>query len=373
MKIALLSTFPPFRGGIAQFNVSLMEELGKVHTVRAFTFKRQYPGILFPGKSQYLSPDDAKDVGAERLLDTINPFTWCKTARKIREWKPDLLVMKYWMPWFAPSLGKVARKLRRSGTKVVVIPDNVIPHERHLVDIPLTKYFLRSCDGFVTMSDSVTEDLKKLLPDTKWICRPHPLYSHFGEKKERAEAERHLGLAPGRKNILFFGLIREYKGLDILLEAFRTLPEDYQLIVAGEPYGSFAPYQAIIDSLPGKDRIHVETRYIPDSEVPWYFSAADLTVLPYRTATQSGISAISCHFDLPMVVTDAGGLGDTVSDRGTGLNAGEAECEAIRSAILRYFADPSIREGCLKAISAEKERLSWSNFASSLVQFAETL
>ena len=371
MRIAILSSFYPLRGGISQFNASMLNELGKVHDVKAFNFKRQYPKLLFPGKTQYVTPDDeAMVVESEALLDTIGPLSYIRTARAIRQWKPDLLVMKYWMSWFAPSLGYVARHVP---CKVVPVLDNVIPHEPHWFDAPLTKYFLGGCDGFIAMSDAVAADLRKLRPDARYALLPHPLYSHFGEKLPRAEAEKALGLRPGGKNLLFFGLIRSYKGLDILLEAFRTLPEDYNLIIAGEPYGSFEPYQKIIDSLPGKDRIKVFPIYIKDSEVRTYFSAADLTVLPYRSATQSGISSVSYHFEVPMAVTDVGGLKSTIGDRGTGLVAPVPEPEAIRAEILRYFSDPALREGMICAIRSEKERLSWKTFCENLTEFASTL
>lgn len=371
MKIALLSSFYPLRGGISQFNASMLNELGKKHDVRAFNFKRQYPGLLFPGKTQYVTPDDeAVPVESVSLLDTANPFTYGKTARAIREWKPDLLVMKYWMSWFAPSLGFVARHV---GCKSISVLDNVIPHEQRFFDKPLTKYFLGGVDGFITMSDSVTADLLALKPDAKHILLPHPLYSHFGEKLPREEAENLLGLEHGKKNLLFFGLIRSYKGLDILLEAFRELPEDYQLIVAGEPYGSFEKYQSIIDSIPGKDRIRVFPNYIKDSQVRKFFSAADVTVLPYRSATQSGISSVSYHFEVPMIVTDVGGLKSTIGDRGTGIVAPKADPVSIRAEILRYFSDDSIRERCIASIRSEKERLSWERFCSELTGFAATL
>ncbi len=371
MRIALLSSFYPLRGGIAQFNASMLQELGKTHTVKAFSFSRQYPEFLFPGKTQYVTPDDeAVPVESESLLDTACPFTYGKTARAIRAWKPDVLIMKYWMSWFAPSLGYVAR---HCGCKTVPVLDNVIPHEPHWFDKPLTRYFLKGCDGFVTMSDSVTDDLLALRPDARYTLLPHPLYAHFGEKLPREEAERQLGILPGKKNLLFFGLIRSYKGLDILLEAFRDLPEDYQLMIAGEPYGSFEKYQALIDSLPGRDRIKVFPVYIRDSEVKKFFSAADVTVLPYRSATQSGISSISYHFEVPMIVTDVGGLKSTIGDRGTGLVAPEPEPDAIRREILRYFSDRAVPEACIAAIRQEKERLSWTAFCNGLIAFSQTL
>lgn len=373
MRIAVLSCFYPYRGGIAQFNASLLGELGRNNEVRAFNFTRQYPDILFPGKTQKVTPDDeAVPVESTALLDTANPFTWLKTARIIRQWDPDVLVLRYWMSWFAPSLGHVASRMKKK-CKVIGILDNVIPHERHFFDAPLTKLFLRQLDGAVTMCSEVAGDLTELRPGIRYIIHPHPLYSHFGEKLDRNEAERALGIAAGKRNLLFFGLIREYKGLDILIEAFGQLSEDYQLLIAGEPYGSFEKYRKLIDASPGKDRIHVYPVYIRDSEVKTYFSAADLTVQPYRSATQSGVSSISYHFEVPMVVTDVGGLKETVGDTGTGLVAAEVTAESVRHEIERYFADASVKEGCIEGIRKEKERLSWERFGTDLIKFAEEL
>lgn len=373
MRIAVLSCFYPFRGGIAQFNANLLTELGKTDTVRAFNFKRQYPDLLFPGKTQYVTPDDeAMPVESTAMLDTANPVTWVRTAGAIREWKPDILIMRYWMSWFAPSLGYVARHAGK-GCKIIGILDNVVPHEPRFFDTPFTKYFLGGCTGFMTMCGAVADDLLRLKPNARYIVRPHPLYSHFGEKLLKENASSRLGLAPGKKNILFFGLIRQYKGLDILLKAFSMLDDSYQLIIAGEPYGSFAPYREIIDGIPGKDRIHTFLRYIKDSEVKDFFSAADVTVLPYRSATQSGISSISYHFEIPMIVTDVGGLKSTIGDTGTGIVAKEADPECIKAEIENYFGDPSIRTKCVERIQDEKKRLSWATFSKDLRDFAATL
>lgn len=370
MRIAILSCFYPFRGGISQFNASVMRALEAAgHSVKAFNFTRQYPEILFPGKTQYVTPEDEADrIESEAVLDTANPLSYGKAARAVRVWKPDLLLMRYWMSWFAPSLGYVAR---RAGCKVIAIVDNAVPHEKHFFDTPLTKYFLKGCDGVVTLSEAVREDVLRLRNDARVTVLPHPLYAHFGEKLPREEAERKLGLAPGKKNLLFFGLIRAYKGLDILLEAFRDLPEDYQLIIAGEPYGSFDRYRALIDSLPGKDRIHLFPDYIRDSEVKLYFSAADVTVLPYRSATQSGISSVSYHFEVPMIVTDVGGLRDTIGDRGTGLVVPRPDSGDVRQGILDYFGNPALQEACKAAIRKEKRRLGWDAFCDNLLAFAQ--
>ena len=373
MKIAILSCFYPYRGGISQFNACLAGELGKGHIVKAFNFKRQYPSFLFPGKTQYVTADDeAVPVESEFLLDTANPFSYAGTLDAIRKWGPDLLLTRYWMSYFAPSLGYITRRMQ-GRCKVVSILDNVIPHERRFFDTPLTKYFLKGNDGFVTLCDAVAKDLLRLRPDARYTVIPHPLYSHFGEKTARAEAEKKLGLAPGKKNILFFGLIREYKGLDILIEAFNGLGPDYQLIIAGEPYGSFEHYEKLISRCPWKQNIKTVLRYIRDSEVKDFFSAADVTVLPYRSATQSGISSVSYHFEIPMIVTGVGGLKETIGDRGTGIVAENGSPEAIRHEIERYFNEPGIKDECIRNIRQEKERLSWSRFCSRLTEFVEDL
>ena len=373
MKIALLSCFYPYRGGISQFNTYLYEELGRRNVVKAFNFSRQYPEILFPGKTQYVTADDeAVPVESTSLLDTANPFSYIKTYKAIKEWGPDVLIVRYWMSWFAPSLGYITRRMKKH-CKVISILDNVIPHEPHFFDAPLTRYFLKGSTGSVTLCEAVSKDLLDLQPDARYTVIQHPLYSHFGERKDRFQTEERLGLEHGKKNILFFGLIRTYKGLDILLEAFGMLAEDYQLVVAGEPYGSFDKYQEIIDRLPGKDRIHLNLKYIKDSEVSDWFSVADLAVLPYRSATQSGISSVSYHFEVPMIVTDVGGLKETIGDRGTGLVAPEGTPECICQEIQRYFSDPEIGRECIANIRLEKERLSWKTFAVKLEEFISKL
>lgn len=373
MKIAILSCFHPYRGGISQFNSHLYEELGKSNIVKAFNFKRQYPEILFPGKTQYVEPEDmAVSMESESLLDTVNPFSYVRTLRAIRAWEPDLLIVRYWMSFFAPSLGFVTRGMK-GRCKVISILDNVVPHEPHFFDAPLTRYFLGGSDGSITLCNAVAGDLLKLKPDSKFAVIPHPLYSNFGEKKDRDLSCVRLGLDPARKTLLFFGLIREYKGLDILLEAFDGLGDEYQLVVAGEPYGSFQKYQDIIDASPAKDRIHLFLRFIADSEVADFFSAADLAVLPYRSATQSGINAIANHFELPMVVTDVGGLKEAIGETGTGLVASDPRPATVRAEIERFFATPGLQENCIENIKHEKQRLSWPNFCEKLLAFAGEL
>lgn len=373
MKIAILSCFYPYRGGISQFNACLFNELSRSNDVKAFNFSRQYPEMLFPGKTQYVSPDDeAVAVESVSLLDTANPFTWGKTFRAIRDWGPDLLIVRYWMSWFAPSLGYVTRRMR-GRCKVISILDNVIPHEPHFFDKPLTKWFLKGSDGSITLCEAVAEDLLRLKPDARYEVIQHPLYSHFGPRMPRRDAALSLGLDPNRKTLLFFGLIREYKGLDILLEAFSKLGNDYQLLIAGEPYGSFSRYQKIIDASGCSERIHLFLSYIKDSEVGRYFSASDLAVLPYRSATQSGISSVAYHFELPLVVTDVGGLRETIGERGTGLVAQSVTADAVLAEIRKYFADPALKESCIENIRKEKTRLSWMNFCRRLEDFAAGL
>ncbi len=373
MKIAILSCFYPYRGGISQFNASIFNELGKNNIVAAFNFKRQYPSFLFPGKTQFVTKEDnAVPIESISLLDTANPFSYIATAKAIREWKPDLLIMRYWMSYFAPSQGWVARGMEKN-CKVISILDNVIPHEPHFFDRPFTKFYLKNNDGFVVLCDSVKEDLLQLKPDAKYIVSPHPLYSHFGKMISRGEAAKNIGADPNKKTILFFGLIRDYKGLDILIEAFSQLENGYQLIIAGEPYGSFDKYDKMIQSSKHKESIILYTKYINDSEVASFFCASDVCVLPYRSATQSGISSISYHFEVPLITTDVGGLKETIADSGTGIVVEDISSNGIKNAIIEYFSDESNKRKHILNIIKEKERLSWSTFCNNLIEFYKTL
>lgn len=371
MKVAILSCFYPYRGGISQFNAALYEELGRqgVQT-KAFNFKRQYPDILFPGKTQYVTEDDeAIKIESTACLDSVNPLSYISTLRKITEWEPDLVIVRYWMSWFAPSLGFVTRGLRRRGIKVISILDNVIPHEQHFFDRPLTRYFLTGSSACITLCDAVARDLEDIRRDIPHITLPHPLYSSFGEAIPREKALSALGLDPERKTLLFFGLIRHYKGLDILLEAFAKLDKSYQLIIAGEPYGSFDPYNEIIKQNNLSDRISLNLGYVRDSQVKRFFSGADLCVLPYRSATQSGVGSVSFHFNVPMLVTNVGGLKETVSDTGCGILCKGSSPEDVASDIMTYFADPVLKQECQRNIKIQKERLGWDVFTRALLDF----
>ncbi|MBR4826447.1 MAG: glycosyltransferase [Bacteroidales bacterium] len=373
MKIAILSCFYPFRGGLAQFNACLANELGRGHEVRCFNFTTQYPSLLFPGKTQYVTPEDqAYKIESTAILSSVNPFTWGRTAKAIREWGADLLILRYWMSWFAPSLGWVSRRVG-PGCKVLAITDNIIPHERHFFDAPLTKWFLKAVDGCVCMSDFVASELEALCPKMPHKVIPHPVYTHFGELLTRDEAQDALGLPHGGTTLLFFGLIRKYKGLDILLRAFDALPQDYHLVIAGEPYGDFAEYQQLIDASPAKDRIFAFTSYIPDEDVRKYFCASDAVVLPYRSATQSGVWALALNFGVPMIVTDTGSLRATVEGTGTGLVVDSPTPECVSEGVLKLFGTPGLVSSCKQHISEQKEILSWSGFCKRLVSFTESL
>ena len=368
MKIAYLSVFYPYRGGIAQFNANLYRELVKTHQVKAFNFKRQYPGVLFPGKTQRIPKDDqAVFIESTPVLDSINPFSYGHTARQILKYNPDLLLMRYWMPFFAPSLGWVARRLNHKGCTVVSIVDNLVPHERTFMDKALSRWFLKQNHGCIAMSRTVRDDILSLDPKIPYILKAHPLYDHFGAPIASAEAKKQLGLHEDRKTLLFFGFIRDYKGLDLLLEAFADLGETYQLVIAGESYGSFEKYGKQIRDLPDPSSVKVFNRYIADSEVPAFFSAADVCVLPYRTATQSGISAMAYHYEVPLIVTPAGGLAEAVEGPGTGLVAAGTDARSVELAIRKFFSMD--RNPFRENIRKEKEILTWEHFAAEITVF----
>lgn len=372
MKISIFSAFYPYRGGIAQFSASLYRSLQKKNTVKAFTFKRQYPNFLFPGKTQFVTEKDKADkIDSIRVLDFMNPFSYYKTAKIINKEKSDLYISNYWMTFFGPAMGIIARRIKKR-TKQISILHNVIPHEKRFFDKGLTQFFVKKTDGFVVMSDAVLNDLLLLKPDAKYIRIDHPVYNHFGNKKDQKEALSILKLSPHKKTLLFFGIIRDYKGLDLLIQAMNYLDNTYQLIIAGEVYGSFEKYQALIDLNKNKEYIHLYNHYISDDEVFLYFSASDVCVLPYKSATQSGITAISNHFEIPIIATNVGGLKETIKHLETGLIVEKPDSEEISTAIQNYFS-LNCKEKFSNTISKENENKSWDNFTEKLIEFSKTL
>ncbi len=363
MRFTFLSAFPPFRGGIAQFSTALVKELRKEHEVDAFNFTRQYPDLLFPGTSQYRSGTDSNGVDAMRVLDSIGPWTWGRTAARMAANRPEVAVLRYWMPFFAPAMGTVARKLRRNGVPVVSIVDNAVPHEKHVYDKPLTRWFLEQNDALVALSGPVRDDILDLCPGARVHLLFHPLYDHFGAPEPRARARQALGLPADARVLLFFGLIRDYKGLDLLIEAFGKLSSGHHLVIAGEPYGDFGPYRELIAQNPNRQHIHLHTRFIGDKEVPRFFSAADAVVLPYRTATQSGITAVAYHFGVPVVATDVGGLGDTVRNGSTGVLLRGGSPDEVAHGIHALFAMD--QQALHNNIAAMRKELSWNKFATA--------
>lgn len=372
MKIALLSAFYPYRGGIAQFGAMLYRALEKDHEIKAYTFKRQYPGLLFPGSSQLVSEEDNADVvPAVRVLDTIQPFSYGKTAREILKFEPEIVISQYWMTFFGPSMGRVHKKIGARAKRISIL-HNVIPHEKRFFDGPANRYFLKNNDAFVVMSDAVLKDLLSLKSDAKYLRIDHPVYNQFGDRIERDLALERLNLPKDKNYLLFFGFIRGYKGLDLLLKALSKLDESYHVIVAGEIYGSFDSYASIINKLNLKDRVHLFTHYISDEEVTQYFSASDVCMLPYKSATQSGITAIAHHFNTPIIATDVGGLKENIRHMETGMIVNEPNEKLIAESIESYFKK-DLKKQMSENIQRDKAENTWENFAEKIIEFAKTI
>lgn len=371
MRISMLSTFYPFRGGIAQFGAKLHRNLEQNgHEVKSYTFTTQYPSILFPGKTQFVEQGDSADaIETDRVLSSVNPLSFVKTAKKIKSDNPDLFISQYWMTFFAASFGFVHKRLKKH-TKSIAILHNVIPHEKKFYDAAANRYFLKHIDGFVVMSDVVENDLLSLKPNAKYIRIDHPIYDHFGGVIKRSDALDSLGLDQTKKYLLFFGFVRKYKGLDILLESLALLDEDIHVIVAGEVYGNFESYQQIINRYQLADRVHLFTEYISDAEVAKYFCASDVCILPYRSATQSGITAIAHHFEIPLIATNVGGLKSTI--RNTGLIAEEVNPNSIVEQVDLFFNE-SKATVLKKNIQELKNENSWENFTRRILEFSMTL
>ena len=374
MKIAVLGTAWPYRGGLAVYNERLARQFASEgDEVTIYTFTLQYPSFLFPGKTQYSSEPAPSDLKIIRSLNSINPFNWLKTGRMIKKLEPDILIIKFWLPFMAPCLGKVARMVRRNGkTRVVSILDNIIPHEHRPGDRLFGRYFTRSVDGFVAMSDSVLEDLSQF--DTvkpRVFCR-HPLYDNFGPRTSREESLKFLGLDPGQRYMLFFGLIRDYKGLDLLLRAYadsRFRKMNVKLIVAGEFYSGSEKYFELEKELGLEGMVVWKSDFVPDSEVRYFFGAADIIVQPYKSATQSGVTQIAYHFEKPMLVTDVGGLAEIVPDGKVGYVVNPVENE-IADALVDFFEN-NRQDQFTDGILAEKKQYAWSNMTRSVRKAAE--
>lgn len=373
-RIALFSAFYPYRGGIAQFSANLYRAIEKEgHTPLAFTFKRQYPNFLFPGKTQEVeSGDNADQIPAMRILDSANLLSYKSAAKKISASDPDLFISQYWMTYFAPSLGVMHKYLGKRNIKRISILHNVIPHEKKFYDDRANQYFLKQNDGFVVMSDAVLSDLLLFQPNARYLRIDHPSYSHFGEGIERDEALTKLNLDKNHKYILFFGFIRKYKGLDVLIEALRDLSDEYHLIVAGEAYGSMKEYHDQIHAAGLTERVHLYNEYIEDDRVKIFFSASDVCVLPYRSATQSGITAIANHFCIPVIATDVGGLKEVITNGKDGLIVERAEPHLVGNAMKTYFQD-GLKEQFMTRLTNDRENKSWDNFARKLLDFADSL
>lgn len=366
LRISIFSAFHPFRGGIAQFNERLVKELQKEHEVQTFTFKKQYPDFLFPGTTQFVASEN-KGLKAQRIVSTFNPFTYFAGAKKIKQSKPTIFIVNYWMPIFAVFTALFSRFLPRK-TKKIALVHNLIPHEKRFVDSFLNRIFLSQYSHFIVLSKAVEEAILAIQPSAKICNITHPWYDHFGLKIERQKAHDRLKTDANKKTILFFGLIRDYKGLDVLLKSFSSLTEDYQLIIAGEVYGNREKYDQLIQES-ANSAIYFFNQYIPDDEVANYFSAADVCVLPYKSATQSGISATSFHFEVPLIATNVGGLSETIEQGKTGIIVPPNDEKALFLAIIDFFESDNV-DFFKENIRNEKIKNSWENFSKELINFA---
>ena len=367
MKIVLVGPFPPFRGGISDLNAALADHLSKRHEIHAINFTTQYPKVLFPGKTQFKKGDSAQEVDSIRCLSSINPFSWRKTAYKIIDIEPDLVLFRFWLPFFAPAFSGVAKKIRKySDATIMAICDNIIPHEERLLDTRITKRFFGFIDSFIVLSKKVENELLSFVPEAKYKYSPHPIYSIFNNTLSKEQAKAELKLAT-KKVLLFFGLIREYKGLDILINAMekiKTELEDYTLLIVGECYENENKYTELIKKAGITDNVKCHYSFIPDNEVGKYFSATDVVVLPYKTASQSGIVQIAYHFDTPVIVSNVGGLPEIVDEGKTGYCV-EPNSNAFAKAIKAFYENDNISE-MNSNISEYKSQFSWDAMVKAI-------
>ncbi|WP_339739503.1 glycosyltransferase [uncultured Sunxiuqinia sp.] len=369
-NIKIIGPAYPFRGGLASYNERLAQEFqNQGHRVEIETFTIQYPGILFPGKSQYVDGKAPEHLKIKRTVNSINPLNWLRIGTRIRREKPDLLMVRYWLPFMAPALGTICRIVRKNKhTKVICLADNIVPHEKRPGDHLLTAYFMKSIDGMVAMSQSVLNDINRFNPRLPRALCPHPLFDNFGERIEQSKAKKLLHLELETSYLLFFGFIRDYKGLDILLKAFadqRLTERPVKLIIAGEFYTKPDPYLKLLADLNLNERVILHTDFIPNEKVNQYFSAADLVVQPYKSATQSGVTQIGYHFEKAMLVTNVGGLSEIIPDQKIGYVV-EPNEEAIADAIFDFYQNK--RQIVFEQnIKEEKKKFSWENMVDAFL------
>ena len=369
MKIAILGTAYPYRGGIAAFNERLAKELiAEGHQLTIHTFKLQYPNFLFPGKTQFSSSKKPQNINIERRINSINPINWITTGLSLRKENYDIVIIPFWLPFMGASLGTLSRLLKSKKTQLLCIAHNIIPHELRIGDKMLTRYFIKKIDGFLAMTQKVLDDLKVFDKNSPKVLTPHPIYDNFGEIEPREKAIESLKLNQDYRYILFFGLIRDYKGLDLLLEAFSDTEireKNIKLIIAGEYYSEQAPYKILIEKYNLEEDIIQVEQFIPDSEVHLYFNASDLVVQPYKSATQSGVTQIAYHFNKPMIVTDVGGLKEMCPDGKVGYVV-SPNANDIKKAILKFFNKTNINK-MIENINQIKEQYSWPIFTKKLL------
>lgn len=372
MKVIIVGPAHPYRGGIAASNQRLAEQyIAEGHKVETVTFTLQYPSFLFPGKTQY-STDPAPELDIVRRINSINPFNWIKVGREIAKAKPDLVVLRFWLPFLSPCFSTIARTIKRGhkNTKIVSIVDNIIPHEKRIGDSFFAQYFVNSADGFVSMSHSVQQDLKQFNKKNKpSLFSPHPIYDNFGEKAPKTQAAQSLGLDPNARYLLFFGIIRDYKGLDILIDALsddRLRGLGVKLIVAGEFYNDSQQYFDQAHAQKVEDMILWHNEFIADAKVKDYFGIADIVVQTYKSATQSGITQIAYHFDRPMLVTRVGGLAEIVPHGKVGY-AVDTNARAVADALVDFYENDR-HDGFVEGVIEEKKRFDWGAMVSTIEQ-----
>ena len=369
--IVIVGPAHPLRGGLATYNERLARELMLKNQVTLLTFSLQYPNFHFPGQSQFSNDPKPEDLTIDIALNSINPINWFLVGRKYKKIKPDILIFRYWMPFFGPCFGTFARIVKSNQhTQIIAITDNIIPHEKRFFDTPFSKYFLPVLDGAVAMSRKVLQDLQDFplrKPVKKTGYHAHPLYDNFGRSVSKSEACESLGLDENKRYILFFGFIRNYKGLDLILEAMALLPEaldDVNLLVAGEYYEDSAPYDEIIAQKQLGKRVELHTKFIPNDDVKLYFSAADIVAQPYRNATQSGVSQVAYHFETPMIITNVGGLSELVPHGEAGWVC-EPMAESLAAAIVSMYV-PKRLDHIRNSLKELKKQFSWPSMVKAL-------
>lgn len=368
MNIVVIGPYFPYRGGISDTNQELCETLNKLgHNVNVISFKLLYPSLLFPGRTQFYKENSKQDIKSKRLINSINPFNWINNSRVINDLNPELVISTYWTPFLAPCLSFINNTINKNILKIGIV-HNAYPHEKNIFQKKLFKIYLKSINKIITLSKNINNQINEISKSKKKIVLFHPIPKKFGKPIKKQIAKKKIGLKKDYNYLLFFGLIRKYKGLDILIESMSEIIKkrnDVKLLIVGENYESIIKYKKLIKKNNLENCISFINHFISEQEIKYWFCSSELVIQPYKKASQSGITPLSFQFETPTVCTNISGLSEYIIDNKDGFLSNPNSNDLAKKILMALNSDLTLIK---KEIRNKKEKLTWNNFVSNLLK-----